>query len=119
MEWSMFQFILAERMRPSRSVPCFTHLERCAKDVAGVGFLLLGVTSARACVAYSSINIFDTVNDTGVTCHGFEIEMDDIHSADITYTYGWRLILPASSTLKTPSHTRRNDEDNRSHGLKT
>jgi hypothetical protein len=29
------------------------------------------------------------VNDTGVPCHGFEIELDDIHSSDITYTFDW------------------------------
>jgi hypothetical protein len=89
MEWSTFHSIFVGRMKPSRHVPCFTHLARCAKDVAGVGSLLLGVTSARAGVAYGTINNFDTVNDTGVTCHGFEIEMDDIHSTDITYTYSW------------------------------
>ena len=36
--------------------------------------------------SYGSINNFDTVNDTGVPCHGFEIELDDIHQTDITYT---------------------------------
>ena len=44
---------------------------------------------AQAGIAYGSINNFDTVNDTGVECHGFEIEIEDLHSADITYTYNW------------------------------
>lgn len=44
---------------------------------------------ASASIAFGSINNFDTVNDTGVVCHGFEIEIDDIHSRDITYTYDW------------------------------
>ena len=44
---------------------------------------------AHASIAYGSINNFDTVNDTGVVCHGFEIEIDDIHSKDITYTYDY------------------------------
>ena len=44
---------------------------------------------ARASTAYGTINNFDTVNDTGVECHGFEIELEDIHSADVTYTYNW------------------------------
>jgi hypothetical protein len=44
---------------------------------------------AQASIAYGSINNFDTVNDTSNVCHGFEIELDDIHSADITYTYDW------------------------------
>jgi hypothetical protein len=51
--------------------------------------LALGSGVARASIAYGSINNFDTVNDTGVPCHGFEIELDDIHSSDITYTFDW------------------------------
>ncbi len=43
----------------------------------------------RASIAYGTINNFDTVNDTGTNCHGFEIEIEDIHSRDITYTYNW------------------------------
>jgi hypothetical protein len=44
---------------------------------------------AGASTAWGSINNFDAVNDTGVICHGFEIEMDGIRSRDITYTYDW------------------------------
>lgn len=43
--------------------------------------------SARASIAYGSINNFDTVNDTGHVCHGFEIE--DCRSTDITYIYDY------------------------------
>ncbi len=43
----------------------------------------------EASVAWGSINNFDTVNDTGVECHGFEIEIDGIRSRDISYTYDW------------------------------
>jgi len=46
-------------------------------------------TTARASIAYGSINNFDTVNDTTHECHGFEIELDDCHSTDITYTYNF------------------------------
>ena len=60
-----------------------------ANGIAVLGLMVLGGFSARASVAYGSINNFDTVNDTGVECHGFEIELVDIHSADITYTYSW------------------------------
>jgi hypothetical protein len=45
--------------------------------------------TARASIAYGSINNFDTVNDTGSECHGFEIEIEDCHSTDITYTYNY------------------------------
>lgn len=46
-------------------------------------------TPLQASQAYGSINNFDTVNDTGVPCHGFEIEIDDAHSKDITYTFDY------------------------------
>lgn len=49
----------------------------------------LGGPSAHASIAYGSINNFDTVNDTGQECHGFEIEMEDCRSTDITYTYNY------------------------------
>jgi hypothetical protein len=40
-------------------------------------------------IAYGTVNNFDTVNDTSNICHGFEIELEDIQSADITYTYDY------------------------------
>ncbi|MGA0845108.1 MAG: InlB B-repeat-containing protein [Luteolibacter sp.] len=43
----------------------------------------------RASIAYGSINNFDCVNDTGSECHGFEIEIEDCHSTDITHTYNY------------------------------
>jgi len=52
------------------------------------GLVLTG-GAARASIAYGSINNFDTVNDTSNVCHGFEIELDDIRSTDITYTYDY------------------------------
>ena len=45
--------------------------------------------SLNASQAYGTINNFDVVNDTGVACHGFEIELDDLSSAQVTYTYDW------------------------------
>jgi len=49
----------------------------------------LTVRTAQASIAYGSINNFDTVNDTGHECHGFEIEIEDCRSTDITYTYNY------------------------------
>ena len=54
-----------------------------------LGMLVFSGLSARASIAYGSINNFDTVNDSGVPCHGFEIELDDIHTTDISYTYDY------------------------------
>lgn len=64
-------------------------VRRCLLWLATGCLLALGSASARASIAYGSINNFDTVNDTGVECHGFEIELEDVHSTDITYTYDW------------------------------
>jgi len=50
---------------------------------------LVACGNARAGIAYGTVNNFDTVNDTSNVCHGFEIELDDIHSSDITYTYDY------------------------------
>ena len=58
--------------------------------VITLSLLMLALApAATASIAYGSINNFDTVNDTGVPCHGFEIEIDDAHSTDVTYTYDW------------------------------
>lgn len=64
---------------------------RISAVVASMAAMLLASApqSARASQAYGSINNFDTVNDTGHECHGFEIELDDIHSKNITYTYNY------------------------------
>lgn len=45
--------------------------------------------TVEASTAYGSLNNFDCVNDTEVETHGFEIELEDIHSTDITYTYDY------------------------------
>ncbi len=70
--------------------------------------LALRGAAAHASQAYGSINNFDTVNDTGVPCHGFEIELEDLHSTDITYTYNWNHYgTPkiTEDTASVPGHT--------------
>jgi hypothetical protein len=52
-------------------------------------FLATTSPTARASTAYGSLNNFDCVNDTGVEAHGFDIELDDVHSTAITYTYDY------------------------------
>ncbi len=60
-----------------------------ACGLATVCILALSQGQARASIAYGTVNNFDCVNDTGVEAHGFEIELDDLHSTDITYTYDY------------------------------
>lgn len=38
---------------------------------------------------YGTLNNFDTVNTGDEPAHGFEIELEDCHSADITHTYNY------------------------------
>lgn len=38
--------------------------------------------------AFGTLSNFDVINDTGDRCHGFEIELEDIHPDDVTYTFG-------------------------------
>ncbi len=64
-----------------------TTIKRIA--MAALCALALQAGRAQASIAYGSINNFDTVNDTGTECHGFEIEIEDCHSTDITYTYNY------------------------------
>jgi hypothetical protein len=70
--------------------------------------LLLQYSARAAGIAYGTVNNFDTVNDTGVQCHGFEIELDDIRSSDITYTYDYNHYgTPkiTEDTFASPGHT--------------
>ena len=56
---------------------------------------LVGITLAILCLVgrvsagtfFGALSNFDAVNDTGSPCNGFEIELDDIRSRDVTYTF--------------------------------
>ena len=69
------------------------HTQRGGRLVALIvaSLAAVGVTAsvASASTAYGDLNNFDVFNDTGTDCHGFEIELDDVHSTDITYTYDY------------------------------
>lgn len=52
--------------------------------------MLLGLPATTlADTAYGTLGNFDVVNDTGGTCYGFEIELDDVSSTSVGYTYDW------------------------------
>jgi hypothetical protein len=43
---------------------------------------------ASAQITFGALSNFDVFNDTGQDCHGFEIELRDISSDDVYYTFG-------------------------------
>ena len=63
-------------------------MKRLAIPLA-LAILAFGSHSANGATITGDLNNFDTLNDTGQTCYGFEIEIDDVHSTDITYTFDW------------------------------
>ena len=69
--------------------PITTKLSLSLMTLATATGLAWCVGTVRAAAAWGTINNFDCVNETGVECHGFEIEIEDCHSRDITYTYNW------------------------------
>ena len=80
--------------------------------------LAVGVFAGRASAGtvFGALSNFDAVNDTGSPCNGFEIELDDIHSADVTYTfafqrYGTPKITEDTSGAKPPMRSSRASHD--------
>ena len=73
---------------PLRS-PSTVGARRILQLICVLALAALASTPARASTAYGDLNNFDVFNDTNQRCYGFEIELDDIHSTDITYTFDW------------------------------
>lgn len=71
--------------------------------------LILPVARASAS-AVGTLSNFDVVNDTPGPCHGFEIELEDLHSSDVPYTFGGTYIrfgVPeVLDTTVDPAHPR-------------
>lgn len=62
---------------------------RAAGTVLLVAALLASGLAGRASAsAFGTLSNFDVVNDTPTPCHGFEIELEDIHPSDVPYTFG-------------------------------
>ena len=51
-------------------------------------FVLFAIRPALAQTTFGSLSNFDVFNGTGQDCHGFEIELDGITSANVTYKFG-------------------------------
>ncbi|MGR8930531.1 MAG: PEP-CTERM sorting domain-containing protein [Gammaproteobacteria bacterium] len=50
--------------------------------------LIFGLLPSLAQASVFYLGNFDVVNDTGKTAHGFEIDLEGLHSSDITDTFG-------------------------------
>jgi len=78
--------------------------------VVGIAVVIVGLASrASAGTFFGALSNFDAVNDTGTPCGGFEIELDDIQAADVTYTFQYqRYGLPkiTEDTVNGPLHPR-------------
>ena len=91
-------------MSPSPRTPARTsRLSRAIRLIAVTASCIAALAAftsnpATASTAYGDLNNFDVFNDTGKECHGFEIELDDIHSTDITYTFDWNHYGPPTIT---------------------
>ena len=65
-------------------------------------------SQTQASTAYGDLNNFDVINDTGDRCYGFEIELDDVRSTDVTYTFDWNHfgVPRIAEDLSDPLHPR-------------
>lgn len=58
------------------------------KRLLSVLALSLGTSGPLLGASFGTLSNFDVVNDTPGLCHGFEIELEDIDSSHISYTFG-------------------------------
>src|SRR4051794_23906113 len=56
--------------------------------VLACALIALSASPAAAQITFGSLSNFDVFNDTGQETHGFEIELDGLSSADVTFTFG-------------------------------
>ena len=63
-----------------------------------LAMMAFGPQDANASTTYGDLGNFDAVNDTGHECQGFEIELEGVHSTDISYTYDWNHYGPPRIT---------------------
>jgi hypothetical protein len=76
----------------------------------GFGALLAVFSGPSFATAFGTLSNFDVINDTPGPCHGFEIELEDIHASDVPYTFGGSYIRygtpEVSEDSSDPAHPR-------------
>ena len=61
------------------------------KSLVGITLAILSLVGrVSAGTFFGALSNFDAVNDTGSPCNGFEIELDDVQSKDVTYTFDFQ-----------------------------
>lgn len=72
--------------------------------------LLMGWCGHSAATSFGTLSNFDVVNDTPSPCHGFEIELEDLHPGDVPYTFGGSYLRYGTpeilDTTVDPTHPR-------------
>ncbi len=53
-----------------------------------LGLAIAAVPELSVASVIGSLGNFDVINDTGHIAHGFEIELEDLHSSDISDVFG-------------------------------
>jgi hypothetical protein len=71
-----------------RAESTFVVLRRSAVLALALTGMLAAAPSPSDATAFGTLSNFDVVNDTSGPCHGFEIELEDIHVGDVPYTFG-------------------------------
>ena len=84
-----------------------TALRRRAHWGLAIGALVCApsASQAQSAIIYGSLSNFDISNDTGLVCHGFEIELEGVQPADVLGTfdstrYGTATVLPTATGAK-------------------
>jgi hypothetical protein len=76
--------MIGNNIKPSRRL----HVGLSGAQVAIAALFLTMSQSAATAAVLGFLGNFDVINDTGQTCYGFEIELEGLHSSDITDVFG-------------------------------
>ncbi len=63
-------------------------MKKTALSAVSVALSLALAPATGSAAVIGFLGNFDVINDTGSTAHGFEIELEGLHSSDITDTFG-------------------------------
>lgn len=63
-------------------------MDRFAIRATAAACLLAALSSSASAGVFGTLGNFDVVNDTGSTAYGFEIDLEGLHSSDVTDTFG-------------------------------